>query len=128
MTQIELVNAYKALSHLAVQTLPLKAAYGIHKLRRALLPAWEFQVAQEQALIERYGGEVDGSTIRFGDPHDPGVVERAKAYTEAINDLNALEADYDPQPPVRMALTNDIVLSANEIDALDGFVTFEGGE
>ena len=127
MKQIRLVNAYKALAHLAVQTLPIKTAYAIHKLRRALAPAWEFQIAQEQALAEKYRGQIDGGSIRFGNANDPEAVERARAYAADMSELNGMESDYEAQPPVRVLLTDEIVISANEIDALDGFVEFTDG-
>lgn len=130
MKQMELVNAYKALSHLAVQTLPVKTAYAIHKLRRALSSGWEFQVAQEQALLEKYHPAVEGNVLRFGDANDPEAVERANAYARDLQELNNMEADCDPHQVVRILLTDSIALTANEIDALDGFVEFyeEGDE
>lgn len=128
VTQIEAVNAYKALSHLAVQTLPIKTAYTLHKLRRALAPAWDFQVTQETALIERYGGTVDDGTIRFGQQDDPGAVKRALAYSKEVAELNSLEVEAIPDLHPRVPLDDNLVLTMQEVDALDGIVIFDGGD
>ena len=129
MKQIELVNAYKALSHLAVQTLPIKTAYAIHNLRRALSSAWEFQLAQEQTLLEKYHPTVEGNVLRFGDANNPEAVKRANAYARDLQELNNMEVDYDAHQVVRILLTDSVALTANEIDALDGFAEFyEEGE
>jgi hypothetical protein len=128
MTQLEAVNAYKALSHLAVQTLPIKTAYALHKLRRALAPAWDFQVAQGTALIERYGGTIDGGSVRFGQPDDPDAIKRALAYSKEIAELNGLEAEAIPDLHPHVPLDDNLVLTMQEVDALDGIVIFDGGD
>ncbi len=120
MTQAKLVNAYKALTHLAVQSLPVRTAYALYKLRRAILPVWEFQREQESALIEKYEGVIEETSIQFPSP------EAAAAYQREMAELGSLEAEEVHLPPVPVVpLTDNIMLSVTEIEALDGLVAFE---
>ena len=51
MKQIQVINAYKALTNLSNQVLPIRISYAIHKLRKSLSTAWDFQVEREKYIL-----------------------------------------------------------------------------
>lgn len=118
MKQGKIIDAYKALNKLASYQLPIKTAYQLHKLRTALKSAWDFQCEEEGKLIERLQpvADADGN-LTFKN------MEGKKEFLRVQKELAEQEQEIDFQP-VTMELLDGITLSANDIDALDGFVTF----
>lgn len=118
MKQGKIINAYKALNKLASCQLPIKTAYQLHKLRVALKSAWDFQCEEEGKLIERLNpiATSDGN-LQFK------CMEDKQEFLRVQNELSEQEQEIDFQP-VTVGFSDGITLSANDIDALDGFVTF----
>lgn len=121
MKQKKIVDAYKALNKLAACPLPIKTAYAVHKLRTALRPVWDFQCEEEGKAIDRLRPVVTGD----GDLTFPSM-ESKREFLRVQSELAGQEHEIDFQP-VTIELLDGITLSANDIDALDGFVTFEEG-
>jgi mRNA-degrading endonuclease YafQ of YafQ-DinJ toxin-antitoxin module len=121
MKQGKIIDAYKALNKLASCQLPIKTAYQIHKLRAALKSAWDFQCEEEGKLIERLHpvADADGN-LTFA------TMEGKKEFLRVQHELSEQEQEIDYQP-VTVGFSDGITLSANDIDALDGFVTFGEG-
>lgn len=121
MKQGKIIDAYKALNKLASCQLPIKTAYQIHKLRTALKSAWDFQCEEEGKLIERLHpvADADGN-LTFKNMEDK------KEFLRVQHELSEHEQEIDFQP-VTVGLLDGITLSANDIDMLDGFVTFGEG-
>jgi hypothetical protein len=44
MKQFKVIRAYKALTKLGQQDLPIKLAFDLFKIKQALQPQWDFQV------------------------------------------------------------------------------------
>ena len=121
MKQGKIIDAYKALSKLASCQLPIKTAFQLHKLRTALKSAWGFQCEEEGKLIERLRPAVDADgNLTFA------TMEDKKEFLRVQNEIAEQEQEIDYQP-VTVGLLDGITLSANDIDALDGFVTFGEG-
>lgn len=118
MKQGKIIDAYKALNKLASCQLPIKTAYQLHKLRTALKSAWDFQCEEEGKLIERLNPTAtsDGN-LQFK------CMEDKQEFLRVQKELAEQEQEIDFQP-VTVGLLDGITLSANDIDALDGFVTF----
>lgn len=121
MKQGKIIDAYKALNKLASCQLPIKTAYQIHKLRAALKSAWDFQCEEEGKLIERLHpvADADGN-LTFA------TMEGKKEFLRVQHELSEQEQEIDFQPVV-IGFSDGITLSANDIDMLDGFVTFGEG-
>ena len=118
MKQGKIIDAYKALSKLASYQLPIKTAYQLHKLRAALKSAWDFQCEEEGKLIERLRPAVDADgNLTFA------TMEDKQEFLRVQNEIAEQEQEIDYQPVV-IGFSDGITLSANDIDALDGFVTF----
>lgn len=121
MKQGKIIDAYKALNKLASCQLPIKTAYQLHKLRAALKSVWDFQCEEEGKLIERLRPAVDADgNLTFA------AMEDKKEFLRVQHELSEHEQEIDFQP-VTVGLLDGITLSVHDIDALDGFVTFEEG-
>ena len=121
MKQGKIIDAYKALNKLASCQLPIKTAYQLHKLRAALKTAWDFQCEEEGKLIERLNPSAtsDGN-LQFK------CMEDKQEFLRVQKELAEQEQEIDYQP-VTVGFSDGITLSANDIDALYGFVTFGEG-
>lgn len=119
MKQIQVINAYKALTNLSNQVLPIRISYAIHKLRKSLSTAWDFQVEREKYILEKYGAHFENGMIIFSDPN---VV---KDFEMEFNELNQMESDFKLDSPIIIPMAEGIAITPNDIDALDGFVIFE---
>lgn len=121
MKQGKIIDAYKALNKLSAYSLPIKTAYALHNLRTALKSAWDFQCEEEEKLIARLrpAADEDGN-LTFAN------MEGKKEFLRVQHELCEQEQEIDFRP-VTVGLLDGISMSANDIDALDGFVTFEGG-
>lgn len=121
MKQGKIIDAYKALNKLSACSLPIKTAYALHKLRANLKSVWDFQCEEEGKLIERLQpiADADGN-LTFA------TMEGKKEFLRVQHELSEQEQEIDFQP-VTVGLLDGITLSANDIDMLDGFVTFEEG-
>ena len=121
MKQGKIIDAYKALNKLAACSLPIKTAYALHKLRVNLKSVWDFQCEEEGKLIERLRpiADADGN-LTFS------TMEGKKEFLRVQHELSEQEQEIEFQP-IAMELLDGISLSANDIDMLDGFVTFEEG-
>lgn len=121
MTQKQIIDAYKVLNKLNSQPMPIKTAYALHKLRRVLQPAWDFQVERENALLQKYKPElVENGVLQFKSPDD------LREWNETMAEVNALPSDIDVTP-VTVAMTDYMRLAPSDIDQLEGFVIFEEG-
>lgn len=121
MKQGKIIDAYKALNKLASCQLPIKTAYQLHKLRTALKSAWDFQCEEEGKLIERLRPAVDADgNLTFS------TMEGKKEFLRVQHEIAEQEQEIDFQP-VTVGFSDGITLSANDIDMLDGFVTFGEG-
>lgn len=121
MTQKQVIDAYKALTKLNTQPLPMKTAYALHKLRRALQPAWDFQVEQEGALFDKLKPTPIGNgALQFKSP------DELKTWNQTIDELNAMPSDIE-FAPVTVTMDDAISITPDDIDRLEGFVIFEEG-
>lgn len=119
MKQGKIIDAYKALNKLSSCPLPIKTAYAIHRLRTALKPAWDFQCEEEGKLIDRLHPTVTAEgNLTFAN------IEKKQEFLRVQNELAEQEQEIDFRP-VKVGLLDGIALSANDIETLDGFITFE---
>lgn len=118
MKQGKIVNAYKALRELEQEKMPMKTAYKLYKLRKQLEKGFDFQREQEEKLLEDFGAKVlDGGLVQFQ------TVDDRKAYEAQIAELNDMESDVEVNP-VDMGLTDEVSITPDAIEALEGIVNF----
>lgn len=127
MKQETIIRAMKALNTLAAQSLPIKSACAIHRLRAQLRPAWDFQQQEEDKMLGKLQPTVDqDGNLNFKTPED------AQKYRGLLKELGAMDAEGNtlPEgftiPPVALPVRtlDGIQITANEVEALEGFVTF----
>lgn len=113
-----IVKAYNVLERLADQSMSIKMAYALFKLRQSLKPVYVFFSERETALFNEL---------------KPTVSEDGKLYFDSIRDrelwdarhLELSDAESDVEfEPVSIPLTDNMALTPNDVEKLDGFVIF----
>lgn len=117
MTQGEVIRAYRALDSLMTVQMPIKVAYRLHKLKKILQNAWDFQYEREKQYLEEFHGEVlQNGNVKFEDP------EQMRAWTEAMTSLKDMEVNDILFEPVKLPASDDIMVKPETLADLDGFV------
>ena len=117
MKQFRIIKAYKALTKLGQQDLPIRLAFDLFKIKQALQPQWDFQLDEENKLTASAKVNADGS-VTFDTP------EAADMFRQKLKDLSDIDVDLKITP-VRIPLSiPGLTLSMDDIDALDCFVQF----
>ena len=123
MKQGKIVKAMKVLNKLAAKELPVKAAFTIHRLRTLFEPTWKFQLEEEEKILHRLQPEVtEAGNAMFKTPED------ANEFRQWRKEMDEMDVDVDPLlvKPVSlsMALFDGVTLCAEDIDALEGILSF----
>ncbi len=119
MKQGEIIRAYKSLKKLSDQNLPIATACKIHRLIVKIRPVFEFQVEEENKMLNQLNPEVKGNgNIEFES------VEDAQLFKSRMNELSDLEVEDIEITPVSIVAPADAVLTPNDIEALEGFIEF----
>lgn len=114
MELIKIVGAFPALRKLAAADLPVKKLYWVRKMVNAVQPEYTFFDEKRKELIEKY---CDVSNLNAIRPFD-GMAEKFDA---DMKELLALEVAVDFKE-VEISDAEDIRLSLNDLESLDGFV------
>ena len=117
MKQFKVIKAYKALTKLGQQDLPIKLAFDLFKIKQALQPHWDFQVDEENKLAVNAKVNADGS-VTFDSP------EAAEAFRQKLKELSDIDVDLKITPARIPLSIPGLTLSMDDIDALDCFVQF----
>lgn len=119
MTNGRIVKAYNVLEKLANRSMPIKMAYSLFKLRQQLKPIYTFFYEREKALVDELKPTIIGDgKLQFL------TVEDKTRWEEKHTELTETETDIVIEP-VSLLLSEDFELSPNDVEALDGFVTFD---
>lgn len=118
MKQKKIVGAYKAMESLYRQHMPLREARKIFNLRMALQPAINFQSEEEKKMLEEMG-----LALEFGGYVNFKSEDQQKAYFQRVEEIGETEADLEIDP-VALPKLDGIQISAEELEALEGFVEF----
>ena len=117
MKQFKVIKAYKALTKLGQQDLPIKLAFDLFKIKQALQPQWDFQLDEENKLTASAKVNADGS-VTFDTP------EAAEMFRQRLKDLSDIDVDLKVKPVQIPLSIPGLTLSMDDIDALDCFVQF----
>lgn len=112
MKQVRIVEAYKALTRIAGQDIPVKMAWAVAKQLNALKPFWQFQLDEERRFLESHSWK----------PHENGGfvfdnVDDAKTFNERMGEIAELEQDINIKP-FTISVEDDIKISANDLNTL----------
>ena len=118
MKQGRLVNAYKIISDLYQQKLPLPISYKLYKLRNVLQKAWDFQVDSERKLIDEFKpNALDDGHLQFAD------VDSAQVFDSCIREVLDMDSDI-VITPINLPLIDGMSIRPEDIEKLEGIVTF----
>lgn len=117
MKQFKIIKAYKALTKLGQQDLPIKLAFDLFKIKQALQTQWDFQVDEETKLTASAKVNADGS-VTFDTP------EAAAAFRQRLKELSDIDVDLKVKPVQIPLSIPGLTLSMDDVDALDCFVQF----
>lgn len=117
MKQFRIIKAYKALTKLGQQDLPIRLAFDLFKIKRALQPQWDFQVDEENRMTAGANVNADGSVV-FESPAE------AEAFRQRLKEISAMDVDLKVKPVQVPLSIPGLKLSMEDIEALDGFVQF----
>ena len=116
MTQGKILQSYQALMALTNNEWPVRTAYGLFNLRKAMQPIIEFRIEEERKLIAEYSSGVENGKTVFDDP------EKEHEYTAKIVELNETEVTDLNFEPVKLPVDCDVKLTPDLFGALEGFV------
>lgn len=117
MKQATIIKAYRAINKLGQQDLPIKLAFDLFQIKRALQPHWDFQLDEENKLTASAKVNADGS-VTFDSP------EAAEAFRQKLKELSDIDVDLKITPARIPLSIPGLTLSMDDIDALDCFVQF----
>jgi hypothetical protein len=118
MKMYELLAALPALQKVGGQDLPLKTLYKVSRVLKKLDENLNFFNSRREALIVEY------CTIRDGNPVPKD--EYRKEYNTKFAELLNLDVELDQVEPVVIPMSENLVLSYNDLVALEAFVQIEG--
>ena len=131
MKLIQYIVAHTALVTLAKKEFPYAIAYKLVDLKRRIAPKVEFYAAEEHKLVERFGErDKDGKLIIKGSHFNckgetpEEVADNVREYERLKLELNAVE-DENAFEKITLKLPDDVCISPEVIEALDGFAVFE---
>ena len=121
MTQQKIFEAYQSLYKLSKQELPIREAWNIAKQLDQLRPFWQFQRDEECKFLETHEHNLIDGGILFK------CAEDKEAFEKRVDDIFALDQDVEIKP-FKLALSDDIKLTAQDVKTLQGdFVEFVEG-
>lgn len=121
-TQKAAVNAYNALTEIGKQPFPIRDALSLLVMRKKLETAVEFQLQEEQKLVDEFHPTIDGGKISMPyDEKDETVKARAKEFFQKLADLNGLEVEVDADP-APVSIPEGVTIRPDTLAALDGFI------
>ena len=118
----KLINAYKVISDLYQQRLPLPISYKLYKLKNTLQKAWDFQVDSERKLIDEFKpNPTDDGRLQFAD------VDSAQAFDKRVKEVLDMDSDIEITP-VSLPLIDGMSITPEDIEKLEGIINFTEGE
>lgn len=128
-TQRQAVAAYRALQEIGGLCFPVRDALALLRAKKRLETAYEFQVQEEQKLIDEYRPDVrDGKMIMTYGKDDAEGKARAQAFLERMKELQELEIEIGGGAVAVRVPGDEIRIRPETLAALDGFVTWEEAE
>lgn len=117
MKQNRLITAHNALGRVCKERFPLPVALKLAELKRETQKAYDFQLEEETKIFTAYKPEIDGTEARFRTPED------CLHFDEEMRKLKELDVPFE-LPAVIVPTGCGASISPEDVEALDGFVTF----
>lgn len=119
-TQKQAVSAHNALIEIGKLPFPIRDALSLLKVKKALETAYEFQLQEEQKLVDEYQPTLDNGKLTMPYSNDEEK-ELAKEFFQKFADLNKMEIEVEIDP-AHISVPDGISIAPDTLMALDGFV------
>lgn len=124
-TQVLAVNAFKAVDELMKMDFTFEDAWRLALLRKELVTTFDFQVAEERKIIERYGAVYNGSEFTFPDVEESEAIIKCQNFADDLDKLGQMPVSLNlPRVRIVMSKYPDLRIRPELIYNLMGFVTF----
>ena len=117
-TQGSVIKAHKTLDKLCGEKMPVRLAYSLFSMRKSMESSYAFQMEKEQEIIKEHVSGFDGETLEFKTDKDK------EDFVAEMTELAQMEVDVNAEI-VHIPLSMDMVLTADVIGNLTGFVEFD---
>ena len=104
--------------------LPLKGAYKINKIRKALEKEGEFYTNKFQEIVDTYAKKDDDGNLIFNEDGSQIIIQEDKISecNEALEELQQLEVDIDTYNLTLEDLGTDLECTPDELESLMPFM------
>ena len=117
MKQIKVINAYAVTEELSKSdNLSIQAKWVLYRLRKDLLPHYDFYIQESRALFNRYETTNKGDFITFKSP------ELAAEYKESQQEIDDFEVEFNNKQTLKLSDIPNITVQ--QIELLDDFIEF----
>ena len=112
------IPAMATINSIGQKSMKSTTAYKLFRLKKALESIIEFQVEQEQKLIDEFGGTINQNGMVHFDDKDIGI-----KFTERRNELTNMECDLEiEKQDISMSEIPEISIAG--IESLDEFINW----
>ncbi len=118
MIQLKIYKAYEETQILIKENnLSINAKWQLFKLRKELLPYYEFYASESQQLISKYKTTIKGNLIEFESP------ELAQEYQSKQEEIDKFDVEISLSEH-QLKLSDIPNITVEQIELLDGFIEF----
>lgn len=105
--------------------LPLKGAYKINKIRKAVEKEGEFYSTKFQEIVDTYAKKDENGNVVFSDDEEQIMIQEGKIAecNQALNELQRLEVEIDNYNLSIDDLGDKVECTPDELDALMPFLS-----
>ncbi len=123
MKQYKIIRAYKTLSELSQQKVPLSVSHKLWTVSRMLKPHWDFQTEKEMEIIKKYNPNVSADgTIDFG--NEETAKKCKEEFEKVAAEMADLDVDLGDYKKVVLHFDDKLEMSVEDMDALSEFIDF----
>lgn len=124
ITMEQLIDFRNADGFFTSANLPLKAAYKLNKIRKAIDKEGEFYTEKFQEIVNNYAKKDDEGNVVFSDDGEQIMIQEDKVEecNKALTDLQSLEIEIDNYGLTIDDLGENVACTPDELEALMPFL------
>ena len=124
ITMEQLINFRNAEGFFVNANLPLKAAYKINKIRKAVDKEGDFYTEKFQEIVDKYAKKDSEGNLVFSSEEDQIMIQddKIEECNKALADLQTLEVEIDNLGLTIDDLGEDVECTPDELEALMPFL------
>ena len=124
VTMEQIIDFRNNLDFFSDANLPLKGAYKINKIRKAVEKEGEFYSTKFQEIVDTYAKKDEKGNVVFSDDEEQIMIQegRIAECNQALNELQKLEVEIDNYNLSIDDLGDNVECTPDELDALMPFL------